>query len=142
MTTPKPTHRDTCIYVHIYTYLMIQNINTYMYIIYIYLYIYTWPWLSPLRGWDVWLWHSLENLYICLTISICYSYIAVTLGLIGRDGGLRTLCHSHGFACQQRVLKTFPGTGYPRSEDGIVWLWHSLVNLSGKSGKSMIHVFI
>ena len=52
MTTPKPTHRDTCIYVHIYTYLMIQNINTYMYIIYIYLYIYTWPWLSPLRGWD------------------------------------------------------------------------------------------
>ena len=52
MTTPKPTHRDTCIYVHIYKYLMIQNINTYMYIIYIYLYIYTWPWLSPLRGWD------------------------------------------------------------------------------------------
>ena len=26
---------------------------------------------------------------------------------IGRDGGLSTLCHSCGFAFQQRVLKTF-----------------------------------
>ena len=34
------------------------------------------------------------------------------------DGGLSTLCHSCGFACQQRVLKTFPGPGYLRSEDG------------------------
>ena len=24
------------------------------------------------------------------------------------------------FACQQRVLKTFPGPGYLRSEDGVV----------------------
>ena len=31
-----------------------------------------------------------------------------------------TLCHSCGFACQQRVLKTFPGPGYLRSEDGVV----------------------
>ena len=51
------------------------------------------------------------------------------IGLIGRDGGLSTLCHSCGFACQHRVLKTFPGPGYLHSEDGIVWLWHSLVNL-------------
>ena len=29
------------------------------------------------------------------------------LVVIGRDGGLNTLCHSYGFACQQRVLKTF-----------------------------------
>ena len=28
--------------------------------------------------------------------------------------------HSCGFACQQRVLKTFPGPGYLRSEDGVV----------------------
>ena len=34
-----------------------------------------------------------------------------------------------GFACQQSVLKTFPGPGYLRSEDGVVWLWHSLENL-------------
>ena len=46
--------------------------------------------------------------------------IVLTLGLIGRDGGLSTLCHSYGFACQQRVLKTFPGPGYLRSEDGAV----------------------
>ena len=47
-----------------------------------------------------------------------------------REGwGLSTQCHSCGFACQQRVLKTFPGPGYLRSEDGVVWLWHSLVNL-------------
>ena len=36
------------------------------------------------------------------------------------DGGLSTLCHSCGFACQQRVLKTFPGPCYLRSEDGVV----------------------
>ena len=33
--------------------------------------------------------------------------IPLTLGLTGRDGGLSTLCHSCGFACQQRVLKNF-----------------------------------
>ena len=37
-----------------------------------------------------------------------------------RDGGLSTLCHSCGFDYQQRVLKTFPGPGYLRSEYGIV----------------------
>ena len=37
------------------------------------------------------------------------------LGLIGRDGSLSTLCHSCGFACRQRMLKTFPGSGYLRS---------------------------
>ena len=72
----------------------------------------------------VWLWHSLVNLYIWLTISSCYSSILLTLGLIERDGGLSTLCHSSGFACQQTVPKTFPGPGYLRSEDGVVWLWH------------------
>ena len=39
------------------------------------------------------------------------------------------LCHSCGFACQQGVLKTLPGPGYLRSVDGVVWLWHLLVNL-------------
>ena len=34
------------------------------------------------------------------------------------DGGLRTLCHSCGFACQQGVLKTFSCPGYLCSEDG------------------------
>ena len=38
----------------------------------------------------------------------------MTLRLIGRDGGLSTLCHSCGFSCHQRVLKTFPGPGYLR----------------------------
>ena len=46
-----------------------------------------------------------------------------------RDGGLSILCHSCAFACQQKVLKTFPGPGYLRSEDEIVWLWHLFVNL-------------
>ena len=36
------------------------------------------------------------------------------------DGGLNTLCHSCVFACQQRVLETFPGPGYLRSKDGVV----------------------
>ena len=75
----------------------------------------------------VWLWHLLVNLYIWLTISSCHSSIPLTLGLIGKDGGLSTLCHSCGFACQQGLLKTFPGTGYLRFKDGVVW--HFLVNL-------------
>ena len=37
-----------------------------------------------------------------------------------RDGGLSTLCHSCVFACQQKVLETFPDPGYLRSEDGVV----------------------
>ena len=44
----------------------------------------------------------------------------LSLGLIGRDGGLSTLCHNSGFACQQRVPKTFPGSGYLHSVDGVV----------------------
>ena len=51
------------------------------------------------------------------------------LVLIGRDRGLSTLCHSCQFAFQQRVLKTFPCTGYLHSEDGVVCLWYLLVNL-------------
>ena len=44
----------------------------------------------------------------------------LTLGLIGSDGGLSTLCHCCGFATQQRVLKTFPAPGYLHSKDGVV----------------------
>ena len=69
------------------------------------------------------------NLYIWLTISSCYGSIPLALGLIGRDGGLSALCHSCGFACQQRVLKTFLGPNYLCSNDVVVWLWHLLVNL-------------
>ena len=67
--------------------------------------------------------------YIWFTISSCYCSIPLTLVLIGRHGGLSTLCHICKFACQQKVLKTFPGPGYLRSEDEIVWLWHLFVNL-------------
>ena len=53
----------------------------------------------------------------------------LSLGLIGRDGGLSTLCHSCGFPCQQRVLKTFPDPVYLNFKDEVVRLCHSLVNL-------------
>ena len=76
----------------------------------------------------VWLWHPLLNLYIWVSISSCYGSIPLTLGLIGRDGGLSPLCHSCVLAFQQRVLKTFPGSWYLHSEDGVVWLWHPMVN--------------
>ena len=33
-----------------------------------------------------------------------------------------------GLACQHKVLETFIVPGYLRSEDGVVWLWHLLVN--------------
>ena len=77
----------------------------------------------------LWLWHPLVNLYLCLTISSCYGSIPLALGLIGRDGGFSTLCHSCGLACQPRVIKTLPGFGYLHSKDGVVWLWHPLLNL-------------
>ena len=48
------------------------------------------------------------------------SSILLTLGLIRRDGGLSTLCYSCEFACQQRVLKTFPDPGCLRSENEVV----------------------
>ena len=76
----------------------------------------------------IWLWHSLVNLYIWLSIWSCYGSIALNLGLLERDGGLSTLCHNCGFACQKRVLKTFPDARYLHSEDEVVWLWHSVVN--------------
>ena len=78
----------------------------------------------------VWLWHPLVNLYIWLTISSWEGSIPLALGLIWKDGGLSTVCHSCGLACQQSVLKTFFGPGFVLSEDGVVWLWHPLVNLS------------
>ena len=53
--------------------------------------------------------YIIYNIYIILlTIPSCYGSIPLTLGLIGGDDGLSTLCHSCEFACQQRVLKTFP----------------------------------
>ena len=39
----------------------------------------------------------------------CYGSIPLNLGLIGRDGGLSTLCDSCGFACQQSVLSPLRG---------------------------------
>ena len=81
----------------------------------------SWPWLSPLRGWgSLTMAFTGKFVYIWLTISSCYGSISLALELIGRDGGLSTLCHCCGFACQQRVLKTFPGPGYLHSEDGVV----------------------
>ena len=53
----------------------------------------------------------------------------LSLGFIGRDGGLSTLCHSCRFPCQQRVLKTFPGPGYLHSKDGVFRICHLLANL-------------
>ena len=63
------------------------------------------------------------------TYTYIYSSIPLTLALIGRDGGLSTPGHSCGFACQQRVLKTVSGPAYHYSEEGVVWLWHLMVNL-------------
>ena len=81
----------------------------------------------------VWLCHLLVNLYIWLTISSCYDSIPLnldlSLGLPVTDGGLSTLYHSCGFACHQKKLKTFLGSGYLRSQDEVVWLCHLLVNL-------------
>ena len=47
---------------------------------------------------------------------------------VERDGSLSTLCHNCGFVYQHRLLETFPGPGYLCFEDGIIWLWHLVVN--------------
>ena len=52
-----------------------------------------------------------------------------SLMVIGRDGGLSIMCHSCGFACHQRVLKTFTHIAYLCCKDGIVWVWHLYVSL-------------
>ena len=59
---------------------------------------------------NIYVYNLQVNLYIWLTISSCYGSISLNLGLIGNDDGLSTVCHRCGFACQQRVLKTFPGS--------------------------------
>lgn len=52
----------------------------------------------------------------------------MALGLIEIGGGFSTLCFSCGFACEQRVLQTFPVPGYLYFEDGFARLCHLLVN--------------
>ena len=64
--------------------------------------------------------YSRRKLYLALLT--IYIIPPLTLGLIGRDGGLSTLYHGCGFACQQRVVKTFPGPGHLRSKGRLVWL--------------------
>ena len=75
------------------------------------------------------LWYSMVNTYRWLTILSSYGSISLALGLIGRYGSLSTLYYGCGFTCQQGVQKTFHGPGYLHSKDGVVWLWHSVVNL-------------
>ena len=50
------------------------------------------------------------------------------LRIDGADGGLSTWSHGGGLACQQRVVQTFPLWCSLHSDDGVVWLWHPLVN--------------
>ena len=68
-------------------------------------------------------------MYVWHTISSCYRSIPLALVLIVRDGGLSALCHSCGLDFQQRVLKTFPGSGYLHSLDRVDLLWQPLLNL-------------
>ena len=64
--------------------------------------------------------HVLVNFYIySAEFDIATAEFQYPL-LIERDGGLSTLWYSCGFACQQRVLKMFPGIDYLHSEDGVV----------------------
>ena len=51
---------------------------------------------------------------------------------------MSTSCRNCGFACQQRVLKTFPGPNCLHSKDGEVWLWHLLVNLWTEAQKDFL----
>ena len=78
-----------------------------------------WIWLSPFRGWSSLIMTFLGKFGYSSLFYLVTAQSQCLMG-IGRDRGLSTLCHSCGFSCQQRVLKTFPGPGFLRSEDGIV----------------------
>ena len=67
--------------------------------------------------------HTRRHFVVNLHVYGSPFYLATTqshsIMAIGRDNGLSTLCHSCRFTCQQRVLKTFPGSDYLYPEDGI-----------------------
>ena len=69
----------------------------------------------------VWLWHVFGNFHIFSSPFCLAMAQSQCLLVIERDGGLSYLCHSCRFACQQRVLKCFPGSSYIRLEDGVVF---------------------
>ena len=61
--------------------------------------------------------------FVSVVLMVSYIFVeatAMTLGLIGRDGGLSALFRTCGFACQQMMLKMVPSPGYLHSEDGVV----------------------
>ena len=65
-------------------------------------------------------WNFLLNLHIYSSPFYLATAQSQCLMEIERDGSLSTKCHSCVFACQQKMLKTFPGPGYLRSENGVV----------------------
>ena len=128
------------IYLFIYLSILILYILYYIYkydiyIIYIYIYLYIfiyicryWSWLSPLRGWG-----SLTMAFTGKPVYMAHHFILQRLNLLDlrvdrERWWFEHLCHSCGFACQQRVLKMFSGPGYLRSEEGVVWLWYLLIS--------------
>ena len=113
MVTNRAHYFHDCIYIYIDKYIYIAYIYIHTYILHTHIYIYIYICIMTFNG-------KLVNLYIWFTISSCYSSIPLTLGLIRRNCVLSNLCQVCRFACQQRVLKPFPGPNYLRSEDGVV----------------------
>ena len=78
--------------------------------------------------------YSLYYIYIqiCIYSSPFYLATAQSLWLYGvnREGWcFSTLCHSCRFDYQWSMLKMFLGPAYYPFENGVVWLWHFMVNL-------------
>ena len=69
----------------------------------------------------VWSWHFLVNFHVYGSPLYPATAQPQWLMTIWRDSGLRTLFHSWEFGGQQRVLKTFIGSRFLCSEDGVVW---------------------
>ena len=90
---------------------------------------FSWPWLCLLREWDSLTIILLGKFHIYSSPFHLAMAQSQCLMVTWRDGCLRTLYHSCEFACQQRVLKIFPGPSYLCSKDEINWLWCYLVNL-------------
>ena len=60
--------------------------------------------------------------------SLFLHYARLTVLQLELSGVASFFCHIPGFACQQPVLKTFPGRGFPLFENGKVGYMANLLN--------------
>ena len=114
-----------------YLFQLIANFDLHWLLIYLsiylgfYLYVYIYTYLIIRFDLIIRKSGSLTITFIGKFVNIAHHFILLqlsflTLVLIRGNGCLSSLCHIYGFHYQETVIKTFPGTGYLYSDDGII----------------------